>query len=668
MDALEQANEAYRSSPRLWIERLCIFSHPEPAGIFRDIPFRRGLNLVWAREPAEGTATGIEAAGHGVGKTSLCLLLRFCLGEASKPIQRLREDLRQAFPEGGVVAVLHLDGEPYTFCRYFNPHRDGKAAMERALESIWEREDVVSEAEFLALLAERMMALLSSAVIPETGQAIEWRHVLAWLSRDQGASFKHFYDWRESQGLGLSRSRQDPPFVLRSVLGMLLPEEASLLAELARLEGEVNVAEQRVADLESKPALVRLRLESNLRFLVQGPDDLPIRTADLFADCVEARVKKLADLASSKVAELEVEIVAWEQKLSDVRHELKLLENPRRIAEVQYELADAARRQDEDAYRVAAGKLAKLRSIAGRCEHGDVDFQQCEYVKSQIASLSAAVSIQSGADQRALRAGMEKSAQNAVQALRTKETLEQQANMWMEKQDALLKEQRKLRLQRDTQVVEADRCNALLAELERWEKQAGSEQARAEIEKARQQVTAKKQLLASTRTKLAQLHQQKGAREKRLEAELVVLAGELFQHRAAGNFDPRDEERPFRLSVPGCAAFQVLEVLLGDLACLADSSKSNSGFPGFLIHDCPREADMGPHLYEHFLLLVHTLEHRQGAGKEPPFQYVVTTTTPPPLILQDKSSYLVLELDPASNDGLLFRKRLSQVDQRLAGV
>src|SRR5690606_34515794 len=127
--------------------------------------------------------------------------------------------------------------------------------------------------------------------------------------------------------------------------GLLLPEEASLLAELARLEGEVNVAEQRVADLESKPTLVRLRLESNLRFLVQAPDDLPIRTADLFADCVEARVKKLADLASSKVAELDVEIVAWEQKLSDVRHELKLLENPRRIAEVQYELADAARRQ-----------------------------------------------------------------------------------------------------------------------------------------------------------------------------------------------------------------------------------------------------------------------------------------------------------------------------------
>lgn len=668
MDALEQANTPYRSSPRLWIERLCIFSRPEPAGIFRDIPFRRGLNLVWAREPADGTAAGIEAAGHGVGKTSLCLLLRFCLGEASKPLQRLREDLRQAFPDGGVVALLHLDGEPYTFCRYFNSNRDGKAAAEGALELIWEREDVVSEAEFLTLLAKRMMAPLSSAVIPETGQAIEWRHVLAWLSRDQGASFKHFYDWRESQGLGLSRSRQDPPFVLRSVLGMLLPEEVSLLAELARLEGEVNVAEQHVADLESRPALVRLRLESNLRVLVQAPDDLPLRAADLFADCVEARVTKLADLGSSKVAELDVAMAAWEQKLSDVRHELKLLENPRRIAEVQYELADAARRQDEDAYRVAAGKLAKLRSITGRCEHGDVDFQQCDHIKSQIALLSAAVSIQHSVDQRALRAGMEKAAKKAVQALQTKEALDQQVNMWMEKQDALVKEQRKLRLQRDTQIVEVDRCNAFLGELERWEKQAGSEQARAEIEKARQQVDAKRKLLVSTRTKLAQLHQQKGAREKSLEVELDVLAGELFQDRAAGIFDPRDEERPFKLSVPGCAAFQVLEVLLGDLACLSDSSKSNSGFPGFLIHDCPREADMGPQLYEHFLLLVHALEQRHGAGQEPPFQYIVTTTTPPPLILQNKSSYLVLELDPASNDGLLFKKRLSQVDQRLPGV
>ena len=109
MDNLTQRLPTDRRHPRLWFERLVIFNEPDEAHIVRTIPFHRGLNLVWAKEPAAGHARGTRAAGHGVGKTSLCLLLRFCLGDPSKAVAELRDELFGEFAQGGVLAVLYVD-------------------------------------------------------------------------------------------------------------------------------------------------------------------------------------------------------------------------------------------------------------------------------------------------------------------------------------------------------------------------------------------------------------------------------------------------------------------------------------------------------------------------------------------------------------------------------
>ena len=49
--------------------------------------------------------------------------------------------------------------------------------------------------------------------------------------------------------------------------------------------------------------------------------------------------------------------------------------------------------------------------------------------------------------------------------------------------------------------------------------------------------------------------------------------------------------------------------------------------PAFLIHDSPREADLGLDLYHRLFLFTQWLE---GVGNQPLFQYIITTTTPPP--------------------------------------
>lgn len=57
------------------------------------------------------------------------------------------------------------------------------------------------------------------------------------------------------------------------------------------------------------------------------------------------------------------------------------------------------------------------------------------------------------------------------------------------------------------------------------------------------------------------------------------------------------------------------------------SIEGDTRLPAFLLHDSPREADLGLALYHSLFHLVHELEE---FGSAPLFQYIVTTTTPPP--------------------------------------
>jgi hypothetical protein len=76
------------------------------------------------------------------------------------------------------------------------------------------------------------------------------------------------------------------------------------------------------------------------------------------------------------------------------------------------------------------------------------------------------------------------------------------------------------------------------------------------------------------------------------------------------------------------AAIQSLKVLAFDLACLCLSIEGRTRIPAFLIHDSPREADLGQTIYDKHFRLLRELEEELAGGT---FQYLITTTTRPPL-------------------------------------
>lgn len=136
------------------------------------------------------------------------------------------------------------------------------------------------------------------------------------------------------------------------------------------------------------------------------------------------------------------------------------------------------------------------------------------------------------------------------------------------------------------------------------------------------------------------------------------MAAKILGEDGHGRFISDSETRPFQLAREG-EAYQVLEVLIGDMVCLLDAATSKSSHhPGFLVRDCPREADMSGRLYREYLLLAGEAESQLSGNGAAPFQYIVTTTSAPPESIQETGT-IVLELKAGNENDLLFRRRLT---------
>lgn len=646
-----------RQNPRLWFESLVLFSEANHEHIIRTIRFHRGLNLVWAKEPTAGSAIGVRAAGHGVGKSSLCLLLRYCLGDSAKSVIELREELLSEFPLGGVGAILHVDNQPFTLFRFFNSHKDGVAIQGKDIDALWHEntdDKAQSFGSFLQHLTITMMDTVSPRIIPDTGQDIEWRHVLAWISRDQGSRFKSFFSWREGEGTGLQRSRQDPPIVMRAVLGLLEQAESDLMNQLADLEKKLENSIKATEALLHEPVLIRRRIESNLRAWRNLPDSLSMHADDLFADSVVRQVQSAAEEAQSTLLKLNIQQDEIEQELADVRVELKHLQSQYVKADLEFQLADAARQRNESAYRSISEKLQKVIPL-GNCKEGNIEFSKCQHIQNEIQRLQVS-QFKDGRDKLSFDHAMTNSAAQAGIAFQNKQNLNLELQNLRRKEVPLISKRDSIRIFRDRTSNEANKGQDLLLELERWEKSAGSEGAQVKINESKAKTEQIKGDIGRTQTQLTILQDRRSERVKRLGDIMDRITTVLLPQDAFGTFNPMDESRPFHLSMRGGEAYRVLEVLLGDIACLIESAIGNSAFPGFIVHDCPREADMSTGLYENFLLLIKCLQKEYTGTANAPFQYIVTTTTPPPLALLNDEC-LCLELDPSSDSGLLFKRR-----------
>ena len=79
------------------------------------------------------------------------------------------------------------------------------------------------------------------------------------------------------------------------------------------------------------------------------------------------------------------------------------------------------------------------------------------------------------------------------------------------------------------------------------------------------------------------------------------------------------------------AAIDSWKAVAFDLSALTLACEGAATLPAWLLHDSPREADLGESIYERLFSFARLLE------KMAQFQYIVTTTTPPPASVRNDS-------------------------------
>lgn len=643
-----------RARPRLWVETLWLVESREPLIFTRTIDLHPGLNIVWAKESAPSEASGLASAGHGVGKTSLCLLLRYVLGDEAPAIATLRAKAAGSFPKGGVAAKVHVDGATWLVFRPYGGYSHSMAAQCDRLGPLVGGAVANDFSGYINALEHFSVGRLVARSLPGTNQQVEWRHLLAWCIRDQKTRFDGFYHWREGEGLGFKRPRRDPPLLVGSVLGLVGLELDRLLRDIEAKQKQVEQCKERISELEHMPVYALAHAERQLRLRVKAQEDEPVFMTTV-GDSIESRVHSLLELAEQSEQRLESDAEKMEEAIAseEVRlHELKRACDLAKLeADIAKSLVDA---NHEDFLRLTELRDRLEGLQGGRCDHGDVEFAVCQHIQER----KSAISITWHRDGRQVMATAtelaNRYADRASALSKAASAVTAQRQYISEKKAELRRLRVRIATSESERVFLTQSWDALRMQLT-LRAQGGDT---AELLEARRQLQELEKSLNTLRLTEVSRRSEQSSRVDVLKALTSAVSTRLLGTGGHARFIPGHEVRPFEVARGG-EAYKVLEVLLGDIVCLLDSALSEaSNHPGFLVHDCPREADMSEHLYREFFLVAAEAAAQLGHDGAVPFQFIVTTTSPPPQEL-GTAPHLILELAPGADNALLFKRQLA---------
>jgi hypothetical protein len=165
----------------------------------------------------------------------------------------------------------------------------------------------------------------------------------------------------------------------------------------------------------------------------------------------------------------------------------------------------------------------------------------------------------------------------------------------------------------------------LVEEAERYEALLGE---RADVETSVNETAAQ---LESTRGTLVAHRASVGEVIHRLSVAFDAVLRELVPGDIKGEAKLDGNGLTLKVELGGersTAAIESLKVVAFDLAALTMTIEGRTRLAGFLVHDSPREADLGRSIYDRLFGFARRLE---GFGPAPLFQYIVTTTSEPPV-------------------------------------
>ncbi len=637
---------ATASEPRLWVRRLVIWS--APGEIRRDVHLRPGLNIVWSPDPAEPAESTAEDAtrsiGHTSGKTLFCRLVRYCLGEERYSTDDQRDRIARTLKEGLVGAEVVVDGIDWAIVRSIGVRRRHVAVKSANLDALAagsESQDVSGIAPFLAAVEAAILTKEVLELFDPEPQHRAWLVALAWLCRDQDCRLSHVLEWRDpasdSRSPVRNMSRTELLEAMRVLLGAIRPEEQRLSERISSAQADHTRVKEEISHrkwaLTEGARKLAIKLEMDPKGVVDGPLGVQllrdqagraIATTVLESDLVD--LEELGDkarAANESATKLETELAALDAKIPVLE---RLLSRSKSAAPglsfemdmASHPLCPVCDVEVDRALVEGCGLSHKFHDEREQRAKWDELVQQ---IREETASLDQsktrrcelvpeATAARARADDLARRA-------DGIRRARQKRTKGERATWLLTDEVARL-------VSVADEVVDSD----------------------AELGRIASEIEQKRERLGAYRDR-------GGAVFQRASEIFDSIVGELIDPTASGEIKHDGNGLHLSTSLNGqstSTAINSLRVLLFDLSIMCLSMEGTGHLPAFLVHDSPREADLGLGIYHRLLRWLRDLER---VGPMPLFQCIVTTTTAPPKELQSEP-WLVATLHASPAEERLF--------------
>ncbi|RWQ37768.1 MAG: chromosome segregation protein SMC [Mesorhizobium sp.] len=623
--------------PRLWVRRLVIWKEPGGEKV-RDIELRTGLNIIWSPDGADDAvlAGQTNAVGHGSGKTLFCRLIRYCLSEDRFATESQRDRIGTAFLNGMVGAEVVLDGICWAIVRPLGVRRRHMAVPGGNLDEIAAGEGASTGMEpFIEAVDQRIITTaLAELVRPQANGPI-WPIALAWLTRDQECRFDDVLDWRSptsdsASPMPASGQEKGPRLeALRSFLMAITPEEQTTRAEVNGLSEQRRVLDQEIGHRRWEIERTQTRLVTGLDLQGQSLPEMP-----LLIDVMRRSAGVRLTAASQLTAGGDTELVAAREQREAARSEWARLDGERiRI--------QALIPAEERALAMIRGELPGL--SYSKVEAGSPICPICEVPIDRALAEGCKLSHRIPDADACRQRWDQRQADHDAQAKRIESLREEQKQILP--QVALAKQHFDRSVDRVASIEKARdarestwyTARRLQDDVERLAELFETQEAA--IKRLRE-LGAK---LETERERLGAFRDKQARVFGRISEKFDPIIRRLVGHDAQGRIALTGNGLDLSVDMGGdrrTAAIDSLKILAFDLAAMCVSIEGATRVPSFLLHDSPREADLGLSIYRRLFDIVQELER---AGGRPLFQYIVTTTTAPPTEFRERP-YLRLKL------------------------
>lgn len=656
-----------KKSATFWIEQLNIIKEfsAEPSNLVRSIPFKPGLNVIWA-EPAEREESdkNKRGKGHSAGKTTLCRLIRYALGEESYGRDVFKHRLSGHEKLGGswIAASIIIEGTRWAIARplYSGAH---SSCMEDATTNELLSSRPKQRQHFDDFVAALEQASHQNYPITDFGtqhkEAISWLHSIQWLTRDQEAHMAGLFKWRapESNSQSPDLPHDKAQLLAKTIMGV---SNAKARDEQQKRKAYMDNKKQTVLDISFYNRVVSETL-SDLKSILPSDFDHHAETGELqlsgIIEFFNNEQEKIRTRASQGIEKLELDTLA---KARDEALRTETL-SAAQLTKAKDELT----KHQSDTKFLFRSEPPSPDDLEKHLDELPPDRAFCGVPSSQ-ALFKCHLHREHRAKQVGLQNENTDNLEQQIEALKAEAT----------KKEADLKKavhvaEHNHRLALDT----FHKCNKSLnkatGERELIEKTLSTELetlsgyslASGRVNKhldsiQKLNLTADK-LDGNIRQSedLIQRHQRASSiQEKNISQIFDAIVKYIKGDSATGklNFTPQGIDAS--ISEHGerdSGAYKALACILFDLTGLISRFRGLGNHPGFLLHDSPRESEMEPSLYLPIFSLMADFEDLAPDA----FQYIITTTEAPPLRIKN-SNKMVLTLDGAKAEGRLLKTDL----------